>query len=78
MSTLREVQDAIHSSLLHNDNDAALGFIVAGPLSAAERLDIYRNTHTGSLIAALKLAFPAVGKIVGENFCRYWFIVQTT
>ena len=68
MSTLREIQTAIHNSLLHNDSDAALAFINSGSLSAPERLNIYRNTHIGSLIAALKLMFPAVCKIVGESF----------
>ena len=70
MLTLREIQDALHRSLLHNDNNAAADFIESDHLSAADRLNIYRNTHIGSLTAVLKLSFPAVNKLVVKTFLR--------
>lgn len=68
MPTLREIQNAMHRSLLHQDNGTMHRYIVSDHLAAGERLNIYRNTHIGSLSAVLRLAFPAVCKLVGEDF----------
>lgn len=64
MPTLLEMQTAVRSSLLGGDTAANL----RSYLSAPDRLSIYRNTHIGSLTAALRLSYPAVHKLVGEDF----------
>lgn len=68
MPTLRDIQSALHLSLLGEDPSAISGYVVSDELFAEERLDIYRNTHFGSLSAVLRLAYPVVRKLVGDEF----------
>lgn len=68
MPTLRDIQSAIHLSLLSETRTAINGYVISDELSAEERLDIYRNTHFGSLSAVLRLAYPVVRKLVGDEF----------
>ncbi len=63
MPTLREIQAAMAGALLHGDRQAE-AWIVEGP----ERLSIHRNTIEQVLISALRLTFPAVGRLVGDAF----------
>lgn len=64
MPTLLETQTAVRDSLLSGDIAAGLRTY----LSVSNRLSIYRNTHVGSLTAALRLSYPAVHKLVGQDF----------
>ena len=68
MPTLREVQQAVAHSLLARDDSAAVNHIVDDLVPAADRLRIYRNTFIGTLISALRLTFPVVERLVGQEF----------
>jgi hypothetical protein len=66
--SLIELQQAMRRSLLdHADNDAAAAVIADG-LDPQTRLGIYRNTAVRVLVDALRLAFPAVQRLVGTEF----------
>lgn len=67
MSTLRELQKAMASDILAADGGAS-GFILDDGISAADRLCIYRNTYLSTMIAALRITYPAVKKLVGDDF----------
>ena len=67
MPTLREVQAAMRHGLL-DDADLAVTAILADALTPADRLNIYRNTSRTTLTKALGLNFPAVRRLVGEEF----------
>jgi hypothetical protein len=64
MPTLLEVQRAMRASLLDREDNAAAAFLAED----ASRLDIYRNTFVAGLTKALRLAFPAVQRLVGGDF----------
>jgi hypothetical protein len=65
--TLHEVQTAMRQGLL-DGGDPALAAVLADTLAPADRLSIYRNTSRSSLTKALRLNFPAVERLVGEEF----------
>jgi hypothetical protein len=67
MPTLRDIQRDIARSILSNDG-VALVRIADDGFAAAARLNIYRNNVAITLIAALRLAYPAVDKLVGSVF----------
>jgi hypothetical protein len=66
MPTLLELQTATQASLLHRDNEA-VSAMLAGRITA-DRLDIYRNTFINTLTKALRLSFPVIERLVGEEF----------
>lgn len=66
--TLRELQHAIRQSLLYGADEDASSFVVKQGLNPEERLGIYRNTSSAVLLAAIRLAFPAVQHVVGAEF----------
>lgn len=68
MPTLRELQQAMRSSLLQGHDGTMAAFIAADGFSPAARLGIYRNTFIGSLTGALRLSYPAVHRLVGAEF----------
>jgi hypothetical protein len=53
---------------LLDDGHAGVAAILDDALAPAERLSIYRNTSRTALINALRLNFPAVQRLVGEDF----------
>ncbi len=55
-------------SLLNPDADIPAGVLGSEDISAAQRFAVYRNNVVSSLIAALKTAFPAISRIVGDEF----------
>ncbi len=66
--TLLELQRAIGKGLLHGV-DAGLGaFVAADGLTPQARLGIYRNTAIGTLVTALRLAYPAIRALIGPEF----------
>jgi hypothetical protein len=66
MPTLLEVQKAMwRSVVLGNRNNVSA---MLSPGISPGRLDIYRNTFLVTLTRALRLCFPAVAKLVGEEF----------
>src|SRR6516165_10691627 len=68
MPTLRDIQRDVARSLLLPGDGAALAHIAEDVVGAAERFNIYRNNVTITLIGALRLAYPAVDKLVGPVF----------
>jgi hypothetical protein len=68
--TLLELQRAVREDMLGlvNANASASEHVVADGLEPQARLAIYRNTATGSLVAALRLSYPAVQLLVGAEF----------
>jgi Putative DNA-binding domain len=65
--TLREIQTAMRHGLLDN-GDATVATTLGAALAPGDRLSIYRNTSRTALTNALRLNFPAVQRLVGENF----------
>ncbi len=65
MTTLRETQDAMLGAML---GGPVPEFILADGLAPEERVGIYRNTYVGGLTTALRLSYPAVRRLVGEEF----------
>jgi hypothetical protein len=65
--TLREVQDSVTAFML-GGGDGAAALVVADGLAPEDRLGIYRNTYRSALVAALRISYPAVRKLVGEDF----------
>src|SRR6516164_8786205 len=67
MPSLLEVQSAMRARLLDEANPVAAA-LLAEALMGADRLSIYRNTSRTALTNALRLNFPAVQRLVGEDF----------
>jgi hypothetical protein len=68
MPTLRDIQRDVARSLLVPGDGAALVHIADDVTDAAARFNIHRNNVAITLIAALRLAYPAVDKLVGSDF----------
>ena len=66
--SLLEVQRALLASLARGEHEAAVSQIVADGIDPAGLLAIYRNTSIATLVTALRLTYPAVRKLVGEEF----------
>lgn len=66
--TLLELQHALRRALLAGDDDAARAEVVADGIEPAQRLAVYRNGFASRLVAALRLTYPAVQRLVGEAF----------
>lgn len=67
MPSLLEFQTAMHAQLL-SDSSPAAAAIIAAVLAPSDRVSIYRNTSRVALTNALRLNYPAVQQLVGENF----------
>jgi Putative DNA-binding domain len=65
--SLLEFQTAMRAQLL-DDSSPAAAAIVAAALAPADRVSIYRNTSRTALTNALRLNYPAVQRLVGEDF----------
>ena len=63
--TLPEIQTAVRHGILGNGDATAT---LSDALEPADRLTIYRNTSRTALTNALRLNFPAVQRLVGEDF----------
>jgi hypothetical protein len=67
MLSLHDIQRAFGAAIL-SGNAAIFEQIVNDGLAAAERIRIYRNSASGVLIAALRLSYPVVDRLVGTAF----------
>ena len=65
--TLLEIQIAVRAGILDN-GDATVSATLGDALAPADRLSIYRNTSRTALTNALRMNFPAVQRLVGEDF----------
>jgi len=69
MPTLLEVQTEFADALLGGESEDAVRHIADDrSIAAAARMNVYRNTGRGTLIAALRIAYPAVERLVGAEF----------
>ena len=67
MLSLREFQSAMRAGLL-DDSSTVAAPLLAEVLIPADRVSIYRNTSRIALTNALRLNYPAVQRLVGEDF----------
>jgi hypothetical protein len=67
---LRELQTRFSAALFEGADAAVQEQIVAAGISAAERIDIYRNNLREGFIKALAIGFPVIEKLVGEEYFR--------
>lgn len=70
MPWLAERQRAFASALLHPAAGMPDGLMGPDKKPDAKRFAVYRNNVVAGLVAALKAAFPAVCRIVGDEFFR--------
>lgn len=68
MPSLRELQHAVRRSILEHDDGEAIRHIVGAGIAPQDRLSVYRNTFTQTLVRALRLSYPAVDRLVGAEF----------
>jgi hypothetical protein len=66
MPTLLETQRAMRTWLVDGERDAAAALLADG--ISPDRLDIYRNTFVANATRALRLTYPAIYKLVGDEF----------
>lgn len=66
--SLLELQQALRRSIVEGDDGEAVRHVLDAGLAPRERLAIYRNTFTLTLVRALRLSFPAVDRLVGAEF----------
>ncbi|MGC8476023.1 MAG: putative DNA-binding domain-containing protein [Acetobacteraceae bacterium] len=66
MTGLHALQRCFRDALLRDAPPPAE--ILGGAVPAAARLGVYRNNVFGNLTAALRLTYPAVNRLVGEEF----------
>jgi hypothetical protein len=81
MPSLRELQLGVMHALLHGESshaatfDAALfdaaRFITAQGISPALRMGVYANTARTNFIESLVSSFPAIRRLVGEDYFRH-------
>ncbi|NKC11378.1 MAG: DUF2063 domain-containing protein [Gammaproteobacteria bacterium] len=71
MLSLRELQYRFANSLRGDETGAIAACIAPGPLSATQRMQIYRNNFRISLRGALAAVYPVVHALVGEGFFAY-------
>lgn len=64
LPSLRDLQRAVGQALQHGVDDELPIAVEDGPA----RLGIHRNTAIGTLVAALRLSYPAVHALVGAEF----------
>lgn len=65
--SLRDVQEGMCRNLLAGD-DAVAPYVVEDGIAAADRLAIYRNTFVSVATRALRLNYPAIVRLVGDDF----------
>src|SRR5882762_31056 len=64
--TLLELQRAMRASLVDRNDGPASAMLAENV--PADRLDIYRNTFVTGVTKALRLSYPAVDRLVGNDF----------
>ncbi|MFP3565067.1 putative DNA-binding domain-containing protein [Paraburkholderia sp. SIMBA_030] len=65
--TLLELQRSIQRSMLDGVDGDATSWVAGDRLNSGMRLGIYRNTSVSVMTTALRLVFPAVHRLVGEE-----------
>lgn len=68
MPSLLESQSAFLQAIARREIEGVAGQIADGVFTPSERLNVYRNTFLSTLTNALRISFPAVYRLVGEEF----------
>lgn len=68
MPSLHSLQRAFANCLVNSDDNAVERHIVQDGFTGRERLEIYRNSCRGALAGSLRLTYPAVNRLVGNEF----------
>jgi len=68
MPTLLELQRAVYRGLVAGEDGPCAAHVVADGIAGQARLSVYRNTFLGNLTTALRLAYPAIHRLVGGPF----------
>ncbi|MGH8225860.1 MAG: DNA-binding domain-containing protein [Gammaproteobacteria bacterium] len=68
VSALPDLQRAFARHVRGEDDPQALAAVCGAELTPAARLGIYRNNLVGNLTEALAMDYPAVLRLVGEDF----------
>lgn len=71
MLSLRELQRAFAASLRSDLDRGAARYVHGGVFTPEERLGIYRNSARSTLASVLRLTYPAVARIVGDDFFEH-------
>lgn len=70
MLSLRELQTDFMGALLGGELTAPSALLAAGCTAPARRLQIYRNNVQANFIDSLHSSFPALWRLVGEDYFR--------
>jgi Putative DNA-binding domain len=70
MPSLRELQSGVMHALLDGETDRAAPFIAAQGIALKHRLDVYANHARTNFIESLVSSFPAIRRLVGEDYFR--------
>jgi len=68
MPTLLELQNAVFRAVVSRDAAELETHIARSELAPADPIEVYRNNFFASLTNALRLSYPAVQRLVGEEF----------
>ena len=68
MPTLLELQRTVYRGLVAGEGGPCAAHVVADGIGGEARLNVYRNTFIGNLTTALRLACPAIHRLVGAPF----------
>jgi hypothetical protein len=66
--SLRELQLAFGLAVARREDGGVIRHVLEDGIGPAARLDVYRNTFAATLARALRLAYPAVERLVGARF----------
>ena len=66
MPTLLELQRAMRASLVDRNDEPAAAMLAQNV--PADRLNVYRNTFVTGVTKALRLSYPAIHRLVGNDF----------
>jgi hypothetical protein len=70
MPSLRELQSGVMRALLDGEPDGAVPLIAARGIAPKHRLDVYANNARSNFIESLISSYPAIRRLVGEDYFR--------
>ena len=68
MPALLELQRDFARGLLAADDPGATPWILGDAVTAADRAAVHRNTFVGVIVAAMRITYPVVERLVGAEF----------
>ena len=69
MSNLKELQDSLFETIMKNDLSFA-SIKQNNGIAIADRLEVHRDTILENFISSLKITYPGVWKLIGEDCAR--------